>query len=119
MDNIKVNQDEMLANIKKIDKAVTSYEKHCKELDEMLKANEAQLDELTQASLSKSLDTIRQKFSNISRIIKERNKILQMIAETYRNVNDGNGAAAVVVGAAEGLSIALEPLNGSGTGGHF
>lgn len=117
MNTIKVNPDEMLANIKKIDKTVTSYEKHCKELTELLTSNEAQIDDATQASLVNSINKISQRFGNMSRILRERNKMMQAVAESYRSIDNGNGA---IVGAATAaLGTAMNVINQIGTGGHF
>lgn len=99
MKTIKVNPDELLANVKKIENAISSYEKHCKELTDALTANEAQIDDATQASLVTSINAINQRFSNISNELKERNKIITQIAQAYKNINTNN-----VAGAALGLN---------------
>lgn len=117
MSIIKVNPDELLSNIKKMDKTVTSYEKHCNELTELLNSNEAQIDDATQKALVDSINIINQRFANMSRILKERNKMMQAVAESYNIINNGNGA---VVGAAvAALDTAMNVINQVGIGGHF
>ena len=104
MQSIKVNPDEMLSNIKKIDSNIANYEKHCKELLDILKSNEAQLDEATQNSLVNSVNDISQKFGSMAKILKQRSILMKTVVESYKSVNEGNGQAAIA-GVISGITI--------------
>ncbi len=100
MSTIKVNPDELLANVKKIDKSIKDYEKNCKELLESVNSNEAQLDENTHNALLTSVPLIKEKFDKAAWLLRERNSIIEQVASAYRSINEV-GVAGVALQASE------------------
>jgi|GEM_PF-5108282 len=117
MSTIKVNPDELLANVKKIEKCIKDYEKTCKDLLEAVKSNEAQLDDVTYNGLMTAVPAIQDKFNKASWLLRERNQIIEQVATSYKNINECGIAGVAGQSAETAVNAYYEALSSVAKGG--
>ena len=87
MGKIKVNPEGIKNKSAKINDLIDKYEKHIKELTDLIQNNEAQLDDVTYSALNVSVSNLTNKLNMIKNNLDKRSSILTVTAVRYSSVS--------------------------------